>query len=103
MVKFNLASSALHICIFSMRFVHIYQKHNFVHICTPCKSDTRQKCIFDVICHVIFYLVFFRAETVHGNDQCYHCGNLMHIYVIFSYSIILKIIICKSAVTVFIT
>ena len=39
-VKFNLASSALHICISSMSFcVHGYQKHNFVQICTACTSD----------------------------------------------------------------
>ena len=39
-------------------FVHIYQKHTFVQICTTYKSDTRQNCIFDVICHVIFHIVF---------------------------------------------
>ena len=43
---------------FLLVFVHIYQKHNFVQICTACKGDTRQKCIFDVICHVIFHIVF---------------------------------------------
>ena len=36
-------------------FVHIYQK-NFLQISTMCKSDTTQKWIFDVICHVIFHI-----------------------------------------------
>ena len=57
-VKFNLASSVLHICIFLCIFLCIYQKHDFVQICTACKSDTRQKCTYDVICHVIFHIVF---------------------------------------------
>ena len=39
-------------------FVSVYQKDNFLQICTACKSDTRQKCIFDVICHVISHIVF---------------------------------------------
>ena len=43
---------------FPSLFVSIYQKHNFLQICTACKSDTRQICIFDVICHVISHIVF---------------------------------------------
>ena len=82
-VKFNLASSALHICIFLWVFVCTYQKHNFVQIYTACTCDTTQKCMYDIICHVIFHIVFFTAETVSCNDQCDHCGNLIHIYVIF--------------------
>ena len=57
-VKFNLASSALHICIFQWVFVCTYQKHNSVQICTACTSDTRQKCMYHVICHVIFHIIF---------------------------------------------
>ena len=50
-----------------------------------------------------FSCFFFTAETVSCNYQCDHCGNLIHIYVIFQYSTILEIIIWKSIVTVFIT
>ena len=50
-----------------------------------------------------FSYCFSTVETVSCNDQCDHCGNLIHIYVIFQYSIILEIIIWKSVVTVFIT
>ena len=54
--EFNFASSALSVFIFSISFVSIYKKHNFLQICTACKSDTTQKAIFDVICHVIFHI-----------------------------------------------
>ena len=80
----------------------IYQKQNFLQICTACKSDTAQKCIFDVICHVIFH-IFCRTETVHDNHQCSYWENLMHIYAIFQYSIILEMIICSSSVTLFVS
>ena len=50
-------------------FVSVYQKHDFLQICTACKSITTQKYIFDVICHVIFH-IFGRAETLHYNHEC---------------------------------
>ena len=82
--------------------VNIYQKHNFLKICIAGESDTRQKSIFDVICHVICH-IFCRAETVHDDHHCFHWGNLMHIYVIFQYSIILEIIICRILVVPFVS
>ena len=62
---------------------------------------TTEKCIFDVICHVIF-CIFSTAETMHYNNQCCHWGNLVHIYVVFQYSIIVEMIICRSSVSLFV-
>ena len=50
-----------------------------------------------------FFIFFWKAETVHDNHQCSYWENLVHIYAIFQYSIILEMIICSSSVTLFVS
>ena len=53
---------------------------------------TTWKCIFDVICHVISS-IFSTAETMHCNNESWHWGNLVHIYAVFQYNLIVENII----------
>ena len=43
---------------FHQFFVSIYQKYHFLQIYTTSQSDTKQKCIFDMIYHVMSHILF---------------------------------------------
>ena len=62
----------------------------FCQICT-----TTQKCIFYVICHGIFCTCLY-SWTMHYNHECCQWLNLLHIYAVCQYQIIVEIIIWTS-------
>ena len=57
--------------------------------------ETTQKCIFYVICHGTF-CAFLYSWAMHYNYECCEWQNLLHIYAVCQYQIIVEIIIWTS-------
>ena len=88
---------------FPIKFLCLYIKNRIFYKFVLLVKVTQHRNAFLMLFVRWFFIFFCRAQTVHDNHLCSYWENLVHIYSIFQYSIILEMITCSSSVTLFVS